>query len=497
MSIFTLVFYVAIVAVVLTLLNIFALKNSKNYVMSFLQNFCGTLFIVSGYVKAVDPLGTAFKMEDYFAEFMYTFQDTAVSFIAPMFPWLAEHSIVVSILMIVFEIALGVMLIIGSKPKLTAWLFFLLVVFFTILTGYTYLTGYVPSGVNFFEFGKWGDWVSTNMKVTDCGCFGDFIKLKPKNSFFKDVFLLFPSIYFVIRHTDMHQTFKPLLRNGIVWVATIGFTVFCFYNFAWDEPVVDFRPFAAGNDIRTLKAEEAEKSDIANQVTGYSMTNKSTGENVTLEIADYMKRYKEFPKEEWDLVQVKGNPPFEPSKISDFNISGTEGENVTESILGDPNFSFMVLTYELKTLDEKKMSTSTVTDTIFNIDTILVDGMDEPQLVKSIKEVVSREVQNEVAVFDAGFVSKFTEGINPVVDKAQEVGYKVFAVTSPNDPAVIDDFRHATQSAYPFYTADDLLLKTIQRSNPGLVLWKDGKIVQKWHINKLPAFEEIQAKYLK
>jgi hypothetical protein len=82
------------------------------------------------------------------------------------------------------------------------------------------------------------------------------------------------------------------------------------------------------------------------------------------------------------------------------------------------------------------------------------------------------------------------------VAAAEKAGFKVFAVTAPNDPAVIDDFRHATQSAYPFHTADDLLLKTIQRSNPGLVLWKDGKVIQKWHFKKLPGFEEIQKNYM-
>src|SRR5690606_36610265 len=108
-------------------------------------------------------------------EFYYTVNETWLSFIAPMFPWFSEHSISISVVMIVFEIVLGVMLLLGSKPKLTSWLFLLLVAFFTALTGFTYLTGHVPSGTNFFEFGKWGAWVETNMRVTDCGCFGDFL----------------------------------------------------------------------------------------------------------------------------------------------------------------------------------------------------------------------------------------------------------------------------------------------------------------------------------
>jgi uncharacterized membrane protein YphA (DoxX/SURF4 family) len=147
-----------------------------------------------GLGQSSGPLGTAYKMEQYFAEFQGTFEDTTLSFMAPLFPTLSEYAIGFSVGMIVFEIILGLMLLLGSWPKVTAWAFFLLVLFFTFLTGFTYLTGYVPEGVNFFQFGQWGPYVETNMKVTDCGCFGDFIKLEPKTSFLKDIFLLVPSL---------------------------------------------------------------------------------------------------------------------------------------------------------------------------------------------------------------------------------------------------------------------------------------------------------------
>jgi uncharacterized membrane protein YphA (DoxX/SURF4 family) len=175
MTLGTLVLVVAIAAVLLTvLIGIFFKDDMNNWIVSLLQNFCGVLFIFSGWVKAVDPLGTAYKMEQYFAEFQGTFEDTTLSFMAPLFPTLSEYAIGFSVGMIVFEIILGLMLLLGSWPKVTAWAFFLLVLFFTFLTGFTYLTGYVPEGVNFFQFGKWGPYVETNMKVTDCGCFGDF-----------------------------------------------------------------------------------------------------------------------------------------------------------------------------------------------------------------------------------------------------------------------------------------------------------------------------------
>ena len=495
MTIFTLLLYIAIAAAILTAAVGFFYKGHKNWIMTYLQNFCGSLFIFSGYVKAVDPMGTAFKMEQYFSEFYYTFNETWMSFIAPMFPWFSEHSIAISVGMIVFEIVLGVMLLLGAKTKLTSWLFLLLVAFFTVLTGFTYLTGYVPSGTNFFEFGKWGEWVETNMRVTDCGCFGDFLKLKPKISFYKDVFLLFPSLFFVFRHRDMHQLFTPRIRQILIWGTAVAFLVFCIRNFVWDEPIFDFRPFAAGKDVRSIKLAEEEAAGNV-QITHYKMTNKTSGQVVTLPYEQYLKEFKQYPKEEWEFEQIKTKPEIEPTKISDFEISDLEGNSVTDEILGDPNYSFMVLSYKLKALDQKETKTTTVQDTTFSADTILVDGTGETQIVQKVESVTPRDVTTEVTLYDDEFVSRFTKVINPVVEAAEKAGIKVFAVTAPNSPEAIDDFRHATQSAYPFYTADDLLLKTIQRSNPGLVLWKDGKIIQKWHYKKMPTFEEIKSQYM-
>ncbi|HUR30572.1 MAG TPA: MauE/DoxX family redox-associated membrane protein, partial [Saprospiraceae bacterium] len=152
MTLQTLLIYIAIAAIILTVLIGLLKKGHKSWLMTFLQNFTGVLFIVSGMVKAVDPLGTAYKMEQYFAEFQYTFAETSASFLSPLFPFLSSISIWFSVFMIVFEILLGLMLVLGHKPKLTSWLFLLLVVFFTALTGFTYLTGYVPSDANFFKF---------------------------------------------------------------------------------------------------------------------------------------------------------------------------------------------------------------------------------------------------------------------------------------------------------------------------------------------------------
>ncbi|MBI1224191.1 MAG: hypothetical protein GC192_03050 [Bacteroidetes bacterium] len=495
MTIYTLLLYVGIAAAILTLLTGFVFKAQKSWLMTYVQHFCGSLFIFSGFVKAVDPLGTAFKMEQYFAEFFYTFDETKMKFIAPMFPWLSGHSVLFSNVMIVFEVALGMMLILAYRPKLTSWLFFGLVAFFTVLTGYTYLTGYVPSGVNFFEFSKWGAYVKTNMRVTDCGCFGDFLKLKPKVSFMKDVFLLFPAIYFLLKNKDMHQLFTARVRGALVLLVAVGFSVFCYYNTYLNEPVIDFRPFRAGVDVRAQREKEAAEENEAYKILAYKMKSKSSGQVVTVPYEQYMKEYEKYPEAEWEMEQVKANPDYEHSKISEFEITAPDGSNMTDALLQDSGYFLMVVAYKLME-SGKEVKTTMVNDTTFVVDTVRMDGVDSFQLVQRVESVAPKEVKEEIVNFDPEYMDRFTKIINPVINAARGTGVKFFAATAPNDPSVINRFKELTGSNYPFFTADDLLLKTIQRSNPGIVLWKDGKILAKWHYKNMPSFEEMKAQYI-
>lgn len=496
MTIYTLVLYVGIAAAILSAVTGFAFKAQKSWLMTYLQHFCGSLFIFSGFVKAVDPLGTAFKMEQYFAEFFYTFSETSLKGIAPMFPWLSGHSVIFSIAMIVFEIALGVMLILAYRPKLTSWLFFGLVVFFTVLTGFTYLTGYVPSGVNFFEFSKWGAYVKTNMRVTDCGCFGDFLKLKPKISFFKDVFLLLPSLYFLFKHKNMHVHFNQQTNGWLTLIISAIFGAFCYYNTFMNEPVIDFRPFRAGVDVRAQREKEAVEEEAAFKILAYKLKSKSTGQVVEMPMDQYVKEYEKYPEAEWEIEQVKANPDYEHSKISEFEITGPDGSNMTDALLQDSGYFLMVVAYKLKEASKKYVVT-TVADTTFITDTIQIAGTDSFQYVQSVGPITQKEQQTEVVTFDGEYVSRFADIINPVMHAAKGTGVKLFAVTGPNDPAIINQFKKEAGCEYPFFTADDLLLKTIQRSNPGIVLWKDGKILAKWHYKDMASFEQMKAQHIK
>lgn len=495
MTLGTLVLIVAIAAVILTvLIGLFFKDDQENWIVSLFQNFCGVLFIFSGWVKAVDPLGTAYKMEQYFAEFQGTFEDTAFSFIAPVFPALSEYAIGFSVGMIVFEILLGLMLILGSWPKFTSWAFFLLVAFFTFLTGFTYLTAYVPEGVNFFQFGQWGPYVETNMKVTDCGCFGDFIKLQPKTSFFKDVFLLVPAIVFLLFHKSMHQILSASVRRGILWVAFAGLIVYCMSNYSWDLPHADFRPFKEGVNLAEEKARQDEAlSNIT--VTAYKLTNKETGKVVEMPFDQYLKEYKNYSdKEVWESEQIKSEPDIAINKISEFDVSDVDGYGVTEELLSEPGYSFMIVAYKLKGKSESQEVM--VQDTVFQMDTIQNGEVLEVQ--KNVAEVNTRSSTIDIYNWNEDYVKYWKEKVNPIMDAAMQGGVKVYGITGPAVPSKIEDFQQASQSNYPIHTADDILLKTIIRSNPGVVLLHNGTILKKWHIKKLPdSFEDIRSKYMK
>ena len=529
---------VAIVAVVLTAITTFLNRRpNNNLFVSYVQNFCGALFIFSGFVKAADPLGTAYKLDQYFAEFESTFADTAFSFLAPMFPALGEVGVALSVGTIMVEILIGIALIIGAWAKLTTWSFFGIMVFFTFLTGFTYLTGYVPDGVNFFDFSGWGDYVETNMKVTDCGCFGDFLVLKPKVSFLKDIFLLFPAVALLFSTRKMHQLATPNVRTGIVALSAVGLLFYCLSNYVWNIPGQDFRPFRAGENVRVRKfLETTAASNIG--VTGYRFTNKETGEVVEMPTAQYMTEYKKYPKEKFDVEQLRSESgivvtetpagdgtllgiedPFdeydaaemdaylrnskfntpgfhflEDSKISAFEMTDDNGNDPTYGLLTDPNYSFLVVAYQFKY--DSESSEYAVQDTTWRIDTMPVVAGDAPLYRRSIAEVNSRMDTKEVFTFDEDYVAKF-ERINETLDAAQAAGLNVAAVTAyKSNPAILDDFRHATQSAYPFYQADDILLKTIVRSNPGVLLLRNGEIIAKWHHSKLPDFETLRNEFM-
>ncbi len=493
-----LLFWVGVISVATTVaMLVFAKDRIKNLTISFLQNYVGILFLVSGAVKAVDPLGTAYKMEQYFAEFEATFEGTWLNFLSGIFPKLAEVSIGFSVVMIIFELVLALMLILGTRKKLTSYAFLILVVFFTALTGFTYLTAYVPSGVNFFEFSAWVPYKETNMRVTDCGCFGDFIKLKPFTSFLKDVFLLIPGVLFIFARKQMHEISSEKVRDIISFGSIPVLLIYCFSNYVWDIPHKDFRPFAIGKDVRTTK--ELEMEAQANvQVLGYILSKKDeagkTLETAEMSMDQYLADYKNYPKADgWSAEQITSKPSIEATKISDFEVQDIDGNDATDQILYDEGYAIMLVAHKLKY--EQEQLPVVLTDTITRLDTIQVNP-DSMYIQESIVEVVEKDGLETSYTWSADVLEKYKSTAVPFIQAAQAAGISCYEVVGLTDAKMLEAFQEELGISMPFYMADDILLKTIVRSNPGFVLLKDGKIVHKWHIKKLPDFESVKNTYM-
>ena len=353
-----------------------------------------------------------------------------------------------AVTMIVLEIVLGIALIIGFKKKITLGLSAAIMIFFTVLTGFTYLTGFInpdyydiltrqelkAAGENIQVFVPYD---KLQMKVTDCGCFGDFLKLEPKVTFLKDVFLLFVLLALVLGMKHIQQFFG----NTFSWIKVGGgaffFLMFCFSNYIWGLPIVDFRPYKIGNDINALRVEIPDKLDY-----GFIFKNKTTGETKRVVMADYA-AVKADP--EWEFTNEQDNIVLEegvPAKIANFGAYDEDGYDVTDNVLNNEDYSFWVLSKNMKESNEKAWTK-----------------------------------------------------LNAISEYADANGKEMFGFMTLNfDEA--EELRHEYQIAYTLYQADETFIKTVIRSNPGLVLLKNGFVMGKWHHKNIPNAEEMDA-YIK
>ena len=363
--------------------------------------FVGSLFIFSGFIKANDPLGFSYKMEEYF-EVLHI-------------PFFIPFALAISIFICAFEIVLGFALLLGHRIKLTIWLLLLMIVFFTFLTFYS----------AYYD------------KVRECGCFGDFWRLTPWQSFTKDVVLLV--FIFVVLAGKKH--ISPVFGNKIEKALMVLFTILSFgfplytYNFL---PVKDFRPYAIGKNIQEgMKLPEGAKQDSVVMVFIY----EKNGKQIEVPYADVMSgkvdsTYKFIDRK--DKVIREGDKPA----ILDFSIvSSGDGSDYTEQILNYDGYYFFLVMYDLD---------------------------------KSNKNVFGK--------------------INDFTKLCRQDKIPVIALTASADQ--IESFKKETGADIDFYLTDQITLKTMIRSNPGLMLLKKGTVMDMWHYHSLPSFSDIKETYL-
>ena len=258
-----------------------------NFIKEIARYAVGGLFIFSGLIKVNDPVGTAIKLEEYFEVFAYD--------IAPFFEWFVPAALFLSVVLSVLEIVLGVALIIGYRMKITAWVLLGLIVFFTFLTFYS----------AYFN------------KVTDCGCFGDAIKLTPWQSFYKDIILLVLIGVIFIKRADYKPFFSPLFREIKVGGTAIFFIGIAIYAIT-HLPFIDFRAYKVGGHIPTLmKASEPLRTEY------------------TVEKDGNRYKFETYPTEPgYTFIKSRPLNPWAEPKITDLSVWNDDGEFTDDLLTG-------------------------------------------------------------------------------------------------------------------------------------------------------------------
>lgn len=255
----------------------------------------GVLFIFSGLVKANDPLGLSYKMQEYFDVWHWYF--------------LNDYALAFALVMNVFEIVAGIAVLVGWRMKLFSWLLLLLIIFFTFLTGYAAFSG----------------------KIAACGCFGDCIPLKPMQSFWKDVILFVLILFLLVNYKKLRPVVSSRAAIIILIVSTIAVSAFQWYVLK-HLPIVDCLPYKKGNDLlEQMKTPEGFIPDEYAYTFIYEKGGKRYEFNET-NLPENIDTYS-FIDTKQKLVK-KGNDL--KAKITDLDLVTEAGTDTTQALLQTP-----------------------------------------------------------------------------------------------------------------------------------------------------------------
>jgi hypothetical protein len=227
------------------------------------------------------------------------------------------------------------------------------------------------------------------------------------------------------------------------------------------------------------------------------MKHKKTGEIKTINYDEYLKNLYSISDNYETIEQIKTQPAIKETKISHFEVTDFEGTDMTEPFLTGEKARLMIPIYKAKyaAIPAKR----TVIDSIFKSDTIVVKigKVDTINVVKSFVKTESKEEEYYEIKWDSDFVNILKNTINPIILAAAKDKVETSFVISGVDQEKADALAKETGIKAQFLTADEKLLKTIMRSNPGIILWKKGVLLHKWHYKKVPNWQEMKAEFLK
>ena len=366
--------------------------------MRIVVNLCrfvlGLVFVFSGFVKAVDPLGTQYKLQDYLVA-------VGLSGLVP--DWM---TLCASILLSAVEFVIGVLLLCAIRRRLTARLSLLLMGCMTLVTL----------------------WLVVADPVKDCGCFGDAVHLTNMESLMKNIVLLASGII---------VTWRPLLQYRFIsrnnqWIAfnfTVVFVLLLSLHCLYHLPIFDFRPYYIGANIEK-GMEMPEGAEQPEFETTFILEKNGQRKEFTLD---------NYPDSTWTFIDsktVQTKEGYVPP-IHDFSITTQEGEDITQQVLRHRGYTFLLIAPHLEQADD----------------------------------------------------SQFGD-IDMIHEYARQQSIPFYCLTA-SDSTGIRHWQDLTGAEYPFCMTDETTLKTIIRSNPGLLLLKDGTIIGKWGHNDLPSADKL------
>jgi uncharacterized membrane protein YphA (DoxX/SURF4 family) len=263
----------------------------------------GILFIFSGLIKANDPLGLSYKMQEFFEVWgMHALND---------------YTLLFSLLMNGFEIVAGVAVLLGWRMRLFSWLLLLLIIFFTFLTGYALLSG----------------------KIKTCGCFGDCIPLTAAQSFMKDLLLL-ALIIFIFVKRDLVQPLLPSFLNGFIILLVIVFCVIGQYYVLNHLPVFDCLPYKKGNNLlQQMKQPEGAVADSFE----IRMKYRKDGKDVEFDMDHFPDDFNDSTYQFVDRYQKLVRKGTAAPPIADLVLYSEAGTDTTQAVLNQPNKYIMLL----------------------------------------------------------------------------------------------------------------------------------------------------------
>ena len=366
-----------------------------------LVNICRILlalvFILSGFVKAVDPLGTQYKIQDYLQAMQ----------LGDMLPDML--TLALSVAQSAVEFCLGIFLLFAIQRRLTSRLILLIMLVMTPLTL----------------------WLALTNPISDCGCFGDALVLTNWQTFWKNVVLTVAAVVVALWPREMFR----FVNKTNQWIVINYSVLFAFAVSVWslyDLPLFDFRPYHIGADIK--QGMEIPEGEEGPQFETTFILEKN-GERREFTVDNY-------PDSTWTFIDSKSVQTTEGyvPPIHDFSIVRLpEEEDITDEVLNDTSYVMLLVSTHLEQADDSRLDI-----------------------------------------------------INELFEYCQEHDYKFYCLTASTEKAM-NSWRDMTGAEYPFCVTDETTLKTIVRSNPGLLLLKNGTVIRKWSHNALPVIGEEQA----